>query len=159
MWCWAAFLKMMKNEMTSFRLVVFIWNEIVGVVLSNCFRKRNETKISRIFFFFFFNDEKIYKKIVLGKIKFFGKMLFRNVLSCRLQQWLQKKTKYLNKTQKVHFDLIIISFWLFKGCGTKLITVCCQPINILYKCNYLFTGIFLYISYRKLSTLLFFFKW
>ena len=44
--------------------------------------------------------------------------------------------------KKVHFNLIIISFWLFKDCWAKLI---CQTINILYKCNYLFTAIF-YIS-------------
>ena len=47
--------------------------------------------------------------------------------------------------KKVNFKLIIISFWLFKDCGAKSITVFCQTINILYKCKYLFTGIF-YIS-------------
>ena len=46
---------------------------------------------------------------------------------------------------KVHFNLIIVSFWLFKDCGAKLNTVFCPTINILYKFNYLLTGIF-YIS-------------
>ena len=58
------------------------------------------------------------------------------------------KQKYgPSNPKKVHFNLIIISFWLFKDCGAKLITVFCQTINIFYKSNYLFTGIF-YISFK-----------
>ena len=115
--CWAAFLKTMEKT-TCCRYVFSkrktkrrvsgssFWfeNEIVDVVLSNRFRKRNKTK-----------------------------------------RKFQAKVWTILSKKHVHFNLIIISFWLFKDCGAKLITVFCQTINILQKCNYLFTGIF-YIS-------------
>ena len=65
-------------------------NEIVDIVLSNRFRKQNETKISskNVFLLFFFNDEKMFinnffklKKCTWQSHIFWKKMLFRNVLS------------------------------------------------------------------------------
>ena len=115
-------------------------NEIVDVVLSNCFWKRNETKFQAKHFFF--NDEKMFIKS-----NFFGRKccieMFYHVgcnIDCKKKKNQQKHGP--SNPKKVHFNLIIISFWLFKDCGAKLITVFCQTINILYKCNYLFTGIF-----------------
>ena len=83
-------------------------------------------------------------------------MLFENVLplmTAKTNKKIFKQKHGPSNPKKVHFNLIIISFWLFKDCGAKLITVFCQTTNILYKCNYyLFQEFFIYLIEEVINT-------
>ena len=77
----------------------------------------------------------------------------------------KKNKKYFSKSmdhlirKKSILTLLSFHFGYFKT--AKLITVFCQTINILSQCNYLFTGIFLYMYLVKevINAFLNFFVW